>query len=134
GGNPSASDYGKYAMIGHGGAAARTGSMSGSVTVEAEGDIAMNGGTGGDGFVQIGHGGRTHGGAKGAAGDLVKVVSHGGSLTMKGGEGSRAHAMIGMGGQDSGGTVLGSVDVDVENAIVMESGDGVGAFTLIGHG
>ncbi|NLT71830.1 MAG: hypothetical protein GXX91_14225, partial [Verrucomicrobiaceae bacterium] len=125
-----------YTQIGHGGAALGTvygaGSGTGSVFVEADGNVFLTGGGGANSYSQIGHGGGRQGGHFEGA---VTLLS-GGSVEARGGGGDTSSTQIGHGGRSAPLSSIGPGDIRVEAAgdVLLLSGTASYSGSKIGHG
>lgn len=132
-GMPLAGGRFHWAQIGHGGYAA-SGNHYGNIRVHAGFDenaiatgsgnsdvILMGGRNGADddsgqGYAQIGHGGRSANGNQGRADEVVSVMAHG-DVVLQGGDGTDAYAKIGNGGSFARGDREGTIQVFAENNV-----------------
>ncbi len=135
-----------FAQIGHGGALS-FGSNSGSVTVQAGGDVVLTGGSGKSDYAQIGHGGST------SNRNLTSSFSESGTISvtgaqveLNGGDGSNSYAQIGHGGESAGVGLSGASSTDTnsgdifvtatDGSVVLMGGseDEGGDYAQIGNG
>ncbi|MEC5125121.1 hypothetical protein VSU19_00040, partial [Verrucomicrobiales bacterium BCK34] len=133
-----------YAQIGHGGFEDDTtadGALSGDIFINYDsvgganvaggGDITLNAAGGADRYAQIGHGGSGH------ISDIQGHIKVGTTSNLVlNGSGSEGYAQVGHGGSYSyGGTISNAnIELDVVNAIDLNSGGSTWAYTQIGHG
>ena len=124
GGNANSSP----AQIGHGGAST-TGDVQGSISIQAAGDLRINGGVNFS-YAQIGHGGEGSSGTE--SGSILIRVNN---LALTGGSRPHSDAQIGHGDAsgDSSGARSGSIDIRAVGETTLVNGPGNNASWEIGH-
>lgn len=129
GGGTLGSDLeGGAVQVGHGGLD-RLVDIVGGVTVDAEGAMQIQSGTGLNAFGQVGHGGINVDGTK-----LDGVSLTANELTITAGEGVFGFAQVGHGGVNSAGDTDGDVNVAVTNALEVSGNSGESSYAQVGHG
>ncbi|MCB1231143.1 MAG: filamentous hemagglutinin N-terminal domain-containing protein [Verrucomicrobiae bacterium] len=135
-----------WAQIGHGGYSA-SGNHYGNIIVNAGFDenglmtgsggndvIVMGGRNGADddsgqGYAQIGHGGRSASGDQGRDDEVISVMANG-DVTLQGGDGTDAYAQIGHGGTQARGDRKGNIQVFAEGDVSLTASQFPGTINL----
>ena len=105
------------------------------ITVRAAGNVSATAGSAADGYVRIGHGGRsTVAVASGSRIDAPITVEAVGDVLFSAGSGRRSSAQLGHGGYGAAGDYRGDVTIVGANNVSFTGGRGNGAFALLGHG
>ncbi|MEX2580466.1 MAG: hypothetical protein WD342_15515, partial [Verrucomicrobiales bacterium] len=118
-----------YAQIGHGGRVA-SGDLSGSILLDASGDLTLSGGGGTRSYALIGMGGNEHDGNR----DGGVALDVGGSVGLGGGQGANSYAQIGHGSGNGSGGSAGDIAVTAVGSVTGAAGTGSGSQVQIGHG